>query len=76
MVQMYIWGDVFSGREAFEESVALKKTSPDFGVNFVRGMLCNWLVNIATWQAMTAQVRAWVAPWMAGWWHAAQGRRH
>nr|AAT39457.1 NAR1.6 [Chlamydomonas reinhardtii] len=55
MVQMYIWGDVFSGREAFEETVAVKKTSPDFGVNFVRGMLCNWLVNIATWQAMTAQ---------------------
>ncbi|KAG2487888.1 hypothetical protein HYH03_013470 [Edaphochlamys debaryana] len=55
MVQMYVWGDVFVGREAFEQGVAVKKTSPDFGVNFVRGMLCNWLVNIAVWQAMTAQ---------------------
>ncbi|KAG2500854.1 hypothetical protein HYH03_001615 [Edaphochlamys debaryana] len=57
MVQMYLWGDVFAGREAFSSrwNAALAKTAPAFGVNLVRGVLCNWLVNIAVWQAMTAQ---------------------
>lgn len=55
MSQMFLWAEVYDGREAFETSTLVKKTSFNFGVTLARGIMCNWLVNIGVWQAMTAQ---------------------
>ncbi len=56
MVQLFLWANVYNGHEAFEQALSVKKTSLDWGTAYVRGFLCNWLVNIAVWQAMSAQV--------------------
>lgn len=50
-----LWGDVFAHREAFTIELALKKTSHSFGATLVKGILCNWLVCMAVWQANAAQ---------------------
>ena len=53
--QLMIWGDVFTGKTAIISEIATKKTSLGFGTAFVRGILCNWLVCLAVWQATAAQ---------------------
>ena len=53
--QMMIWGEVFHGREEFTIELAHKKTSYAFGTVLTRGILCNWLVCMAIWQANAAQ---------------------
>lgn len=50
-----LWGEVFSHREAFPVHLAQKKSSMHFGACLARGVLCNWLVCIAVWQANAAQ---------------------
>ena len=56
LAQMYIWGDVFGGgKAAFVLELAAKKTANPFGVTLVRGVLCNFLVVLAVWQANAAQ---------------------
>lgn len=55
LAQIMISGQVFAGHEAFTTALAVKKVSVSFGTNLVRGMLCNWLVCMAIWQANAAQ---------------------
>jgi hypothetical protein len=46
---------VFHGREDFTRTLALSKTSHPFSVEVIRGILCNWLVCLAVWQANAAK---------------------
>ncbi|CAK0783900.1 hypothetical protein CVIRNUC_007100 [Coccomyxa viridis] len=39
----------------FAKDTAILKTSSDFGATVVKGILANWLVNLAYWQATGAQ---------------------
>ncbi|KAI8468701.1 MAG: Formate/nitrite transporter-domain-containing protein [Monoraphidium minutum] len=45
----------FAGKDAMTLLMAAKKVHNGFGPCFVLGVLCNWLVCIATWQANAAQ---------------------
>jgi formate/nitrite transporter len=53
--QLMLWGEVFHDREGFTIELALKKTHYPFGATLVKGILCNWLVCIAVWQANASQ---------------------
>jgi formate/nitrite transporter len=56
LAQLYIWAQVFAGEKAaFVIELAAKKTSNPWSVAFVRGILCNYLVVLAIWQANAAQ---------------------
>lgn len=55
LMQMFYAGEVFHGREDFTISLAHAKTSHPFGVTVIRGILCNWLVCLAVWQANAAK---------------------
>jgi formate/nitrite transporter FocA (FNT family) len=43
-------------RDAFVFALANKKTSYSFGATLCKGILANWLVNLAVWIANSAQV--------------------
>eukprot|EP01023_Acetabularia_acetabulum_P021280 TRINITY_DN21143_c0_g2_i3.p1 TRINITY_DN21143_c0_g2~~TRINITY_DN21143_c0_g2_i3.p1 ORF type:complete len:446 (-),score=64.26 TRINITY_DN21143_c0_g2_i3:109-1323(-) len=47
--------DVFHHHEDAVQGIAYYKTGNDFGVVFLRAILCNWCVNLAVWQATAAQ---------------------
>ena len=55
LAQLMISGHVFTGREAFTTALAVKKVSLSFGATLTKGMLCNWLVCMAVYQAQAAQ---------------------
>jgi formate/nitrite transporter len=57
LAQLYMWAQVFAPPEkgAFVLELAAKKTAGDWGVAFTRGVLCNYLVVLAIWQANAAQ---------------------
>lgn len=56
LAQLYVWAEVFAGsKAAFVIELAAKKTANPWGVAFVRGCLCNYLVVLAVWQANAAQ---------------------
>lgn len=51
MAKLVDWAWVFHGREDFTIHLALKKCSYPFGVSLCKGILANWLVNLAVWLA-------------------------
>lgn len=52
---LFVSGEVFEGRSGFTIKLAHGKTSHPFGVTVVKGILCNWLVCLAVWQANAAK---------------------
>ncbi|KAI8470801.1 MAG: Formate/nitrite transporter-domain-containing protein [Monoraphidium minutum] len=65
-VGLMLAAGTFEGKSAFALLLATKKAHHGFGHCFVLGILCNWLVCIATWQANAAQDMAgkFIAIWL------------
>lgn len=65
LAQFMMWAEVFHYSSeslgastitpTFVITLAHKKTSMEFGVALCKGILCNWLVCLAVWQANAAQ---------------------
>lgn len=55
LVGLMVAGDVFLHREAFTIELAHKKIGYSFGATLTKGILCNWMVCMAMWQANAAQ---------------------
>ncbi|KAG2433997.1 hypothetical protein HYH02_012458 [Chlamydomonas schloesseri] len=55
MAQLVVWAQLFHGKESFPIFLANKKTSYPFGATVVKGIICNWLVNLAVWMANSAR---------------------
>ncbi|PNW83809.1 hypothetical protein CHLRE_04g217915v5 [Chlamydomonas reinhardtii] len=55
MAQLVVWAELFHGKESFPIFLAHKKTSYPFGATVVKGIICNWLVNLAVWMANSAR---------------------
>ncbi|KXZ43457.1 hypothetical protein GPECTOR_90g544 [Gonium pectorale] len=56
MAQLVVWAGLFAGAKSeFPIYLAHKKTSATFGATVVKGIICNWLVNLAVWMANSAR---------------------
>ncbi|GIL51906.1 hypothetical protein Vafri_7812 [Volvox africanus] len=56
MAQLVVWAQLFAGpKSAFPIYLAHKKTAATFGATVVKGIICNWLVNLAVWMANSAR---------------------
>ncbi|GFR51079.1 hypothetical protein Agub_g13405 [Astrephomene gubernaculifera] len=56
MAQLVVWAGLFAPpKNEFPIYLAHKKTSATFGATVCKGILCNWLVNLAVWMANSAR---------------------
>ncbi|GLC47203.1 hypothetical protein PLESTB_001455900 [Pleodorina starrii] len=56
MAQLVVWAGLFAGEKSkFPIYLAHKKTGATFGATLVKGIICNWLVNLAVWMANSAR---------------------
>ncbi|KAG2482340.1 hypothetical protein HYH03_018728 [Edaphochlamys debaryana] len=56
MAQLTVWAGFFAGHKSeFPIELAMKKTGSPFGATVVKGIIANWLVNLAVWMANSAR---------------------